>query len=215
MFQGGPLAAQDFVKLEDIQQALEKSAGYAAGQDANPLKSVESAVVQAAPDAQRRQAVEKLLLEALDRATTREAKGFICRQLRTIGTAQAVPKLAALLADPRSSHMARYALERIEDPAAPAVVSASVNSGNAKNAVDGNPGTRWDTGSAMKGGEWFMLDLGHSQKVSGLVLDARGSNGDYPRGYEVHVSPNMVGRGKLAAKGEGKGPVTEVKFNPR
>ena len=50
--------------------------------------------------------------------------------------------------------------------------------------------------------------------VAGLVLDTRGSNGDYPRGYEVYVSPNMVGRGKLAAKGEGEGPVTEIIFSP-
>ena len=38
--------------------------------------------------------------------------------LKTIGTAAAVPALAALLADEKLSHMARYALERIPAPEA-------------------------------------------------------------------------------------------------
>ncbi|HUT11091.1 MAG TPA: HEAT repeat domain-containing protein, partial [Thermoguttaceae bacterium] len=39
-----------------------------------------------------------------------------CRQLARIGTKDAVPALAALLGDEELSHMARYALEPIDDP---------------------------------------------------------------------------------------------------
>ncbi len=153
--------------------------------------------------------------QALDAAWRAEEGRLLLSKLSGIRHPGALEMAKKSMAKPELKGAAETAAKQIEKLlSAPAVVSASVNSGNAKNAIDGNPGSRWDTGGAMKGGEWFMLDLGHSQKVSGLVLDARGSNGDYPRGYEVYVSPNMVGRGKLAAKGEGKGPVTDITFNP-
>jgi hypothetical protein len=44
---------------------------------------------------------------------TIEAKEFACRQLALIGDARSVPALAALLPEPKLSHMARFALERI------------------------------------------------------------------------------------------------------
>ncbi|MHC4112936.1 MAG: HEAT repeat domain-containing protein, partial [Planctomycetota bacterium] len=50
--------------------------------------------------------------------TTNDAKQFLCRQLRTIGTVKAVPRLESMLTDPEISHMARYALGRIETPEA-------------------------------------------------------------------------------------------------
>ncbi len=97
---------------------------------------------------------------------------------------------------------------------APARVTASVNAGAAKNAIDGNKGTRWDTKAPMRGGEWFLYELPVEHEIRGLVLDTRGSNGDYPRGYEVYVSRDGKSWGKAIAEGKGTGPVTEIKFQP-
>lgn len=48
---------------------------------------------------------------------SRKDKADACRQLSIIGTNKAIAPLASLLGDPEMSHMARYALEPIPDPA--------------------------------------------------------------------------------------------------
>ena len=54
------------------------------------------------------------LLESADASL--KDKVAACRGLAAIGTKKSVPVLAGLLADKRLSHMARYALEPIDDP---------------------------------------------------------------------------------------------------
>ncbi len=64
---------------------------------------------------------------------TLKAKCDACRELATFGTAKAVPHLAALLSDPRMTHMARYGLEPIQDP------SVDVALRNALTTLKGRP----------------------------------------------------------------------------
>jgi len=90
--------------------------------------------------------------------------------------------------------------------------TASVKNGSVKNALDGNKGTRWDTGRPMQPGDWFTLDLGIESTVTGLTLDAAGSRGDYPRGYEVYVSFDGGSWAKPIVSGKGTRPLTEIKF---
>ena len=117
--------------------------------------------------------------------------------------------------DPALAAEAKAAIKKvIEAMKAPARLTASLNPQKAKNAMDGNPRTRWDTGRAQSGGEWFMIELPVEQEISGLVLDTRGSRGDYPRGYEVYVSRDGRAWGKPVATGHGTKPVTEIKFKP-
>ncbi|MBI1390027.1 MAG: hypothetical protein GC154_16420 [bacterium] len=94
-------------------------------------------------------------------------------------------------------------------------VSASNNSGAAGNAIDGNRRTRWDTGAVQTPGQWFQVDLGGEASVQGITLDARGSNGDYPRGYEVYFSFDGKNWGAPVAKGEGSQPLLEIEFQPK
>lgn len=61
-------------------------------------------------------AQEAELLAVLRSDATLQEKSAACRQLARIATKDAVPTLAALLGDERLSHMARYALEPIQDP---------------------------------------------------------------------------------------------------
>ncbi|UCF13979.1 MAG: HEAT repeat domain-containing protein [Phycisphaerales bacterium] len=90
---------------------------------------------------------------------------------------------------------------------------ASRNNGNAKNALDGNRRSRWDTGRGMKPGDWFVLDLGVENEVKGLTLDTTGSSNDYPRGYEVYISFDGGNWGKPIVEGKGVKPITEIKFD--
>ena len=60
---------------------------------------------------------EAKLIAVLKSAAEINAKADACRELALIGTAEAVPALAALLADEKLAHMARYGLETVPSPA--------------------------------------------------------------------------------------------------
>jgi HEAT repeat protein len=62
-------------------------------------------------------AQEDRLLAVLRADASPQEKSDACRELARIGSRQAVPALAPLLADETLSHMARFALEPIADPA--------------------------------------------------------------------------------------------------
>ena len=91
---------------------------HESGKQTADLSRIERTIAAAAKDATVRSALEQKLLATLNAATTNEAKSFICRCLRTIGTAQSVPALEVLLTDRDVSHMARYALGRMAAPEA-------------------------------------------------------------------------------------------------
>jgi HEAT repeat protein len=57
------------------------------------------------------------LIAVLNSGAGQKEKVDACRSLAVIGTKEAVPALAALLGDEKLSHMARYGLEPIPDPA--------------------------------------------------------------------------------------------------
>jgi HEAT repeat protein len=60
---------------------------------------------------------ETKFIAVLKSTAETNAKADACRELATIGTAAAVPALAALLADEKLAHMARYGMETIPGPA--------------------------------------------------------------------------------------------------
>ncbi|MCJ7674225.1 MAG: HEAT repeat domain-containing protein [Sedimentisphaerales bacterium] len=70
---------------------------------------------QTVPPATKEQ--EAKLIAVLTSDSPQKEKVDACRQLSVIGTQDAVAPLAALLGDEKLSHMARYALEPIPDPA--------------------------------------------------------------------------------------------------
>ncbi|MBE3069557.1 MAG: HEAT repeat domain-containing protein, partial [Planctomycetes bacterium] len=113
-----PALAAEADKLARLDADLKALAAFDYGKDAGPLSRVEDLVFAAVKDPARREAVEQGLLRTLGGDATVAAKSFICRQLRTIGTARSVRVLEPMLADKELGHMARYALGRMEDPAA-------------------------------------------------------------------------------------------------
>lgn len=72
-------------------------------------------------------AQETPLLETLKSGASPKEKADACRELARLGTSQAVPVLASLLADEQLSHMARYALETIRDPSADAALRGALD----------------------------------------------------------------------------------------
>ena len=78
------------------------------------------------------------------------------------------------------------------------------------NALDGDPKTRFSTGTAMHPGMWFQIDFGEPWLVDRIVLDTRGSPHDYPRGFAVLRSDDGAAWCDAVATGAGDGPVVDV-----
>jgi len=151
---------------------------------------------------------------ALELAERMDEKLLILSKLAHVRHRRALEMAQGLAAEEALKTAAEAATQSIERLlAAPARVTASKKPEAAGKAIDGDPRTRWDTGTAMRGGEWFRIELDDERLITGLVLDTRGSSGDYPRGYEVYVSASSLGEGRLVAKGEGREPLTRIVFD--
>ncbi len=93
-------------------------------------------------------------------------------------------------------------------------LSASHRPGDLGNAIDGNLSTRYTTGESMRPGMWLQIELAEPVEVAGIVLDAVGSRGDYPRGCEVELSLDGVQWSEPVRKAEENSPRTLVPFPP-
>ncbi|HKB91390.1 MAG TPA: hypothetical protein VKC60_12800 [Opitutaceae bacterium] len=116
------------------------------GADRTFASTVRSMVINAEPA--QRSAMESKLLAALTKPNcTDYARSFICKMLALIGSTQCVPVLAPLLKDPKTTDIARYALEQIADPAVDAAFLAALGSlqGAPKAGLIGSIGLRSDT----------------------------------------------------------------------
>jgi Protein kinase domain/F5/8 type C domain/Pentaxin family len=90
-------------------------------------------------------------------------------------------------------------------------LNASLKKEDCTKATDGNTTTRWSNGAAMKGGEWFSIELPSDENIAGLALDCQANGGDYPRKYRVEVSSNGTQWTQAADEGVGSA-VTEIVF---
>ncbi|HJP35456.1 MAG TPA: HEAT repeat domain-containing protein [Gammaproteobacteria bacterium] len=87
---------------------------YEVGQSPKALKAIEEEIRGAT--AGQRLAIEGKLLGALESPeATVACKQFVCRMLRRTGASESLPALARLLADEELSHMARFALQEMQD----------------------------------------------------------------------------------------------------
>jgi hypothetical protein len=72
--------------------------------------------------------------------------------------------------------------------ALPGLRASSSRPGPERLALDGDPATRWDSGRNRRAGDFFALDLGGEQELSGIILDSRGSAGDLPPDLRLELS---------------------------
>jgi HEAT repeat protein len=103
---------------EAVDQAFAALKTYDWGDDRSKLAPIDKAVPASHHDAATRKKLEAKLAAVLKSDASLAAKDYVCRKLSLIGSANCVPNVATLLGDEKLSHMARYALERIPDPAA-------------------------------------------------------------------------------------------------
>ncbi|MBN2136855.1 MAG: HEAT repeat domain-containing protein [Sedimentisphaerales bacterium] len=129
-----------------VEKAFETLKTYDWGVDRNVLNPIDQAIIATHGDAAGRKALEKGLVEALSGGISRSAQDYVCRRLRVVGTGESVDALAALLSAEETSHISRYALERIEgEQAASALRSALPKVGSKlKPGIIGSLGKRRD-----------------------------------------------------------------------
>jgi HEAT repeat protein len=134
-----------------VNKALETLKTYNWGADREALKPIDQAIIATHSDAAGRKALEKGLVKALAGGISRSAQDYVCRKLRVVGTAQSVKTLAALLPAEETSHIARYALERIPgEKAAKAMRDALPKvSSKLKSGIIGSLGVRRDKKSIL------------------------------------------------------------------
>lgn len=135
--------AFDLTTLDAPFTALE---GFDWGAEAEFFKALDAAVVAAHGDAALRDGLEMRFGTLLGGGTSRATKEYVCRKLAMIGAAASVPALAALLGDADTSHMARFALERIDAPEAAAALRKSLGTveGNLKIGMISSLASRGD-----------------------------------------------------------------------
>jgi HEAT repeat protein len=136
---------------ESIDKAFEALKTYQWGTDRKVLTPIDDAIPETHGDAAAQKELETRLAAVLGSNLSRAAKDFACRKLTVIGTAASVPALASLLNDKDLSHMARYALERIEAPEAAQALRDALPSlkGKLKIGVIGSLGVRRDTAAIV------------------------------------------------------------------
>lgn len=159
-----------------LDAAFESLKVYNWGMDTKVLHPIEDAAVSVLGDPAARKALEARLVAALEADVSRDAKDVVCRMLRKMGSADSVPALARLLPDKDLSHMARYALERIQDAAAGDALRDALPrvAGQLKAGVAGSLGARRDAAAVpslidLLGDE----DAGIDEEVGCLVAHAR------------------------------------------
>ncbi len=98
-----------------VDQAFDALKTYDWGADPATLKPINQAIIATHGDTAAREALERRLVDALTGGISRSAQDSVCRRLRVVGTTRSIKALAALLPAEGTSHIARYALERIPD----------------------------------------------------------------------------------------------------
>lgn len=91
------------------------------------------------------------------------------------------------------------------------IASASINNGQAANALDGNADTRWSTVSQnASNGAWFMVDMLEAWKFNKIILEHVKSPNDFPEGIHIYTSNDGIEWGEAVYSGKGMGGGTII-----
>ncbi len=148
---------------------------------------------------------EKLALyrEALDLAKGANEKRVLIEGLGALIHRDALAFVKPFMKDSSVSKDAfRAAMSISKGLNGGAMTLTSCVPGQERNALDNDPKTRWTTGASMRGGEWFLVDLGYEDDIRTLFLDAGPTGSDQPRGYEVYISLDGKTWGAPTLKGD-------------
>jgi hypothetical protein len=79
------------------------------------------------------------------------------------------------------------------------------------NALDGNEGTLWTTGTAMTDGMYFEVDMKAAESFNQLVMDSGSRTNDFPRAFEILVSLDRA-KYSTVATGTASAAIVQVTF---
>lgn len=160
-----------------LDNAFETLKKFDWGADLSALAPIEDAAVAAHDKQDVRQDIENRLVAALKGELSRDAQDYVCRKLAIVGSAAAVPTLAALLANKHNSHMARFALERIPAPEAAAALREALSkvNGTLKIGVISSLGGRRDASAAAALGGLLKDSDPAIARAAALALGAIGN----------------------------------------
>jgi HEAT repeat protein/type 1 glutamine amidotransferase len=107
---------------KSVEELLGKISTYEHGQSRENLTELSDIIRRSYENQKELKRIEKGLVKFLGSDATLAGKQFACKQLSIMASEQAVPTLAKMLTDDKTSDMARYALERIPGEAADKVL---------------------------------------------------------------------------------------------
>jgi type 1 glutamine amidotransferase/HEAT repeat protein len=103
-------------RLPSLDKILTGMFEYKFGRDSGPLSLLENYTRSRLNSPESLRLCEDKLLRFLESAAALDAKQFVCRQLRIMGSAKSVPLLIKMVLNGETSDMARYALQNIPGP---------------------------------------------------------------------------------------------------
>ena len=83
------------------------------------------------------------------------------------------------------------------------------------NILDGDPGTRYSSGTSQAPGQWLEVDMGQAQTFDTISLDSTSSTGDYARSADVYVSSDGTTWTKTASIQSTGQQIEAVTFSPQ
>lgn len=160
-----------------LDNAFEALLKHDWGTDPAALAPIDDAIAATHGQSDERLQLENRLLTALKGSLTRDGKDYVCRKLAIVGTAAAVPVLAGLLARPETSHMARFALERISVPEAGEALRGALSkvAGNLRIGVISSLGSRRDPAAVAAIGGLLADNDAATARAAALALGAIGN----------------------------------------
>lgn len=81
--------------------------------------------------------------------------------------------------------------------------------GTPAQAIDGDPGTRWETAEVQTPGQRFLVDFGQPETFDRIRIDIENSPNDYPNSYVLRGSHDGVSYSPITS-GDGTPSVTEI-----
>jgi HEAT repeat protein len=154
---------------QNIDTLLGDVAKWQADTDRKPTLALAQFVQKASPT--QRRDIEQKFIAFLKSDATPGGKDFVCKQLSSMGSEASVPALVAMLGDPKTADVGRYALERIPGAAVDRALRETLpkSSGRVRIGIVNTIGVRRDPGavSALR-----SIALGAQADEASAALDA-------------------------------------------
>jgi HEAT repeat protein len=141
--------------VNEIDKGIAALAGYDYGKNVEPVTKFIDYVRSKYDRPEELKIIEGRFLEFLQSDATFAAKQIVCKQLHVIGTEQSLDVLAEMLKEEKTSDIARFALERMENDKAGMVLRDALKEteGKTKIGIINSIGERRDTKAAADLGE--------------------------------------------------------------